>query len=120
MIQGEFDEIGQLFFEIELVAGNNEIFPINALLDTGSTEWLAIDKQDLEALEWEQIGTRQVVTARGITTFENYAAKVIIDGEEFIVPAVAGADFRETIIGVPWLRRKRLVVDFPTGELTLG
>ncbi|WP_017721404.1 hypothetical protein [Kamptonema formosum] len=51
MIQGEFDERGQLFCEIGLIAASGEIFPVSALLDTGSTEWLAINDQDLEALE---------------------------------------------------------------------
>lgn len=31
MIQGEFDEAGQLFFEIGLIAANGEIFPVMAL-----------------------------------------------------------------------------------------
>ncbi len=51
MIQGEFDEIGQLFFEIELIAGS---------------------------------------------------------------------EFREIILGLPWLRTRRLLVDFPAGVLALG
>lgn len=55
MIQGEFDEIGQLFFEIELIADNGEIFSVNALLDTGSTERLAIHFQDLQGLEWQRL-----------------------------------------------------------------
>lgn len=38
MIRGEFDELGQLFFEVELIATNGEKFAVNALLDTGSTE----------------------------------------------------------------------------------
>jgi hypothetical protein len=46
--------------------------------------------------------------------------KVIIDTEEFNVPVVAGSEFRETIIGLPWLINRRLVVDFPAGVLTLG
>jgi hypothetical protein len=43
MIQGEFDEIGQLFFKIELIAATGEVLPVMALLYTGSTEWLAIN-----------------------------------------------------------------------------
>ncbi|MBD2409711.1 aspartyl protease [Nostoc calcicola FACHB-389] len=120
MIQGEFDEIGQLFFEIELVAGNGETLPVTALLDTGSTEWLAINNQDLEVLEWLNVGTRDVVTGKGEVTFNIYLGKVVLDAQEFTVQAVAGSEFREIILGLPWLRTRRLVVDFPAGVLTLG
>lgn len=50
MIRGEFDEVGQLFFEIDLITTDGEILPTTALLDTGSTEWLAINNQDSELL----------------------------------------------------------------------
>jgi predicted aspartyl protease len=120
MIQGEFDDIGQLFFEIELIAANGEPFYVNALLDTGSTEWLAINVQDLQGLEWQVIDRLDIFTAMGETTLETYLGKVIIDTEEFNVPVVAGSEFRETIIGLPWLINRRLVVDFPAGVLTLG
>jgi predicted aspartyl protease len=120
MIQGEFDEKGQLFFEIGLIAASGEIFPVSALLDTGSTEWLAINDQDLEALEWPLYGRREVVTAMGETTLNTYLGKVVLDEQEFTIPVVAGPAFREILMGVPWLRVKRLLADLPAGVLTLG
>jgi predicted aspartyl protease len=51
MMNGRFGDNKELFFEIELVAANNEKFYVEALLDTGFTDgWLAIEAQDLEAL----------------------------------------------------------------------
>ncbi|MEP0799422.1 aspartyl protease [Funiculus sociatus] len=120
MIQGEFDEIGQLFFEIDLIAANGENFPTIALLDTGCTEWLAINNQDLQGLGWRRIETRDVQTAMGETTLDTYLGKVVLDGEEFTIEVVAGAAFRETLMGAPWLRQRRLVADFPAGLLTIG
>ncbi len=120
MIQGEFDELGQLFFEIELIAANGEKFLVNALLDTGSTEWLAINEQDLQGLEWQRIDRLNILTAMGETRLETFLGKVVIDNQEFTIPVVAGSEFRETIIGIPWLRTRRLVVDFPGEVLTLG
>lgn len=120
MIQGEFDEIGQLFFELELIAANGEIFYTTALLDTGSTEQLVINTQDLQGLRWRRIGKRRVQTAMGETLLNLYVGKVVLDGDELTVEAVAGTEIRETIIGVPWLRIKRLEVDFAAGILTLG
>lgn len=50
MIQGRFGEIGELFFDINLIAKNEEILPVEALLDTGfTTGWLALDILDAEA-----------------------------------------------------------------------
>lgn len=120
MIQGEFDEIGQLFFDIELIAADGDKLPVTALLDTGSTEWLAINNQDLEAFEWLNVGTRDVVTGKGEITFNTYLGKVILDAQEFTIEVVAGSEFREIILGLPWLRTRRLLVDFPAGVLTLG
>ena len=44
MISGWFGENGELFFEIELIASNGEIFPVEVMLDTGFTAgYLAIN-----------------------------------------------------------------------------
>ena len=43
MIQGEFNERGELFFEIGLMSSDGEIISVMALLDTGFTGWLAIE-----------------------------------------------------------------------------
>ncbi len=37
MIPGRFGEIGELCFELDLIATNEEILPVEALLDTGFT-----------------------------------------------------------------------------------
>lgn len=67
MISGEFGSNGEIFFEIELIASNAEIFPVEVMLDTGfTTGWLALNAQDIEALEWEIIEPGRVMqTARG-------------------------------------------------------
>ena len=119
MIEGWFDDEGQLRFEIDLVAANGLPLPVDALLDTGSTEWLVINNQDLESLGWRFVGRRTVRTAQGETTLNVYAGKVILDGQDFDIPVVAISAIEEYLLGVPWLRTKRLIVDFPVGLLTL-
>ncbi|MHC5832858.1 MAG: aspartyl protease, partial [Nostoc sp.] len=52
MIQGKFGENGQLFFEIELITYNGLNLPVDTMLDTGFTGFMAINKQDLESLDW--------------------------------------------------------------------
>lgn len=92
------------------------------LLDTGfTTGWLAIDIQDIETLGWSLIEPKQVMqTARGEEFFAIYAGKVILDGQMFTVPVVAGIAMPENLLGLQWLKTRRLVVDFPSGLLTLG
>ena len=51
MIPGNFGEIGELIFEIDLIADDRERLPIEVLLDTGfTTGWLALDTQDVQSL----------------------------------------------------------------------
>ncbi len=53
MIVGRFGEVGELIFEIDLIALDGESFPIDVLLDTGfTTGFLALDTQDAESLGW--------------------------------------------------------------------
>lgn len=121
MISGRFGENGELFFEIELIASNGEVFPVEVLLDTGfTTGFLAINSQDLDALDWSLIAPQiEMQTARGEGFFDIYEAWVIIDGQESIVPVHVGEDIREILIGSQWLDRMQLVVNKPMEILTL-
>mgnify|MGYP001048055116 CR=1 FL=1 len=48
MISGRFGEVDELIFEIDLIAGNGEVLPVEVMLDTGFTAgYLAIDEQDV-------------------------------------------------------------------------
>jgi predicted aspartyl protease len=121
MMNGRFGDNKELFFEIQLVATNNEQFYVEALLDTGFTDgWLAIETQDLDALEWSLIALQvELMTAKGSARFDIYEGKIIIDDVEVIVPVHVGDNLPETIIGSFWLDIMRLVVDKPNGILTL-
>ncbi len=120
MIEGWFDEEGQLRFEIDLVAADGLSLPVDVLLDTGATEWLVINDQDLESLGWQFVGRRTVRTAQGETTLNVYGGKVILDGQEFEIPVVATQAIDDYLFGLRWLRTRRLVADLPAGVLTLG
>jgi len=66
MIAGTFGENGQLFFEIELIATHCESFPVEVLFDTGfTTGWLAINSQDLQALQWSLIAPQVEMQTAG-------------------------------------------------------
>jgi len=119
MIEGNFGSDGELFFDIELIAAQGLELPVIAMLDTGFTELLAVNSQDLEALGWRYLRERQLQTAQGITVFRIYLGKVRLDGQEFEIPVYAGNDITEVLLGSQWLKTMRLVADMPSGILTL-
>lgn len=122
MINGWFGEIGELFFEIDLVAADGEIIPIEVLLDTGfTTGWLALETQDALSLGWVMIESERVMqTARGEEYFDIYEGRVVVDGEEYVIPVLAGSGIPESILGLQWLKMLPLAVNFGAGVLTLG
>ncbi len=121
MISGIFGEEGELIFEIELIATNGEIIPIDAILDTGfTTGYLAIPTQDIEALGWKKIRSDIMLsTAQGMAYFDIYEGRIIIDQQEFTIPVHAGDNLPEILIGGFWLDVVRIVIDKPVGILTM-
>jgi predicted aspartyl protease len=73
-----------------------------------SFDWLLIDND------------YPMKTAQGETDFNVYLGSVQIDGQQFNIPVVGGDGIPEILIGMEWLKTKRLVVDLVAGVLTLG
>lgn len=121
MIVGRFGETGELFFDIELIAATDDCFAVEALLDTGfTTGWLAINSQDIDALEWSLISSEiEMKTARGDELFDIYEGKVIIDRQEFTIPVHVGEGLPDILIGSQWLDSMELIVKKRKGILTL-
>ena len=120
MIQGTFGDDGELFFEIELITNQGLALPIDALLDTGFSEWLVINKQDLAGLGFTYVHKRVMQMAQGESSFDIYVGKVQIDQQEFEIPICVGEEVTEILLGRQWLKTRRLVVDMSKGILTLG
>jgi len=120
MIQGTFSNGNELFFSIELITSEGLGLEVDALLDTGFSDWLAIDEQDLNGFGWLYMGDQRMLTARGNAEFNIYQGKVRIDEQEFDIPVHVGKEVPEILIGRGWLETRRLVVDIPSGILTLG
>lgn len=121
MIQEEFNRRGELLFEIGLMSADGAILPVMALLDTGFTGWLAINSQDADSLGWRSnTESQNMQTASGEVRFSLYAGMVVIEEEEFTIEVLGGNELGNVLLGVFWLRTKRLVVDFSLRILTLG
>lgn len=118
---GSFGDNGELWFEIQLLAANGDVFSVEALFDTGFTAgWLAINTQDLEALEWLSIAAQiSMRTARGEGQFNLYEGRVMIDATEFVIPVHVGDDIPDTLMGSAWLDIIQLIVNKPQGIFTL-
>ncbi len=120
MIHGTFGERGELFFEINLITAAQLNLPVDVLLDTGFTEFMAINKQDLDGLDWTYVNTETLQTAQGESLFERYAGKVLINGQEYEIPVFAGDEITEILLGSQWLKILPLVVNYQAGLLSLG
>ena len=120
MITGEFNHKGELVFEIALIAADETDWPVQAILDTGFSDWLLINNEDAEDLEWlKELEPRKANTAAGTVFFTVYEGIILIDGEEFIVPVLGGDEVKKILLGVRWLKFKRLIADYSAGVLTL-
>ncbi|MEG3924642.1 aspartyl protease [Microcoleus sp. D3_18a_C4] len=119
MIEGSFGDNDELFFEVELIANNGLELPVDALLDTGFSGWLAMDEQDFEGLDWTYIRRQEMQTAKGEFDFDIYAGKIRIDNQEFDLPVHVGDGVPEVLIGRQLLKNRRLIVDISAGVLTL-
>jgi predicted aspartyl protease len=120
MIRGKFDEVGRILFEIELVASNASKLLVEAMLDTGFTGFLAINKQDIDGFGWVFNGNELMITPQGQVRLEKYLGKVVLDGQEYELPVYAGDNITEILLGSLWLKILPLTINYQAGILTLG
>ena len=94
-MQGFFGQRGELYFEIDLIAVDGSVITVNALIDTGFTDWLAMNSQDAEDLGWSILGKREMLTARGDALFNLYEGTVVWEGQERLpnIESSSSADF---------------------------
>ena len=111
MIEGRFGDKGQIYLDIDLIDGDIS-FPVETILDTGFTEYLAMNKQDVQTLDWSFLNQDKLRTAQGETEFDVYIGKVIIDGQEWEVPVFAGDEIQEILLGSRWLKLFILLANY--------
>ncbi|PHJ68001.1 aspartyl protease [Nostoc linckia z18] len=119
MIEGRFGENGQIYFEIDLIGKDGISFPVETMLDTGFTEFLAMNKQDVQSLEWDFLNQDKLRTAQGETEFDVYSGRIIIDNQEWEIPVFAGDEIQEILLGSQWLKLLILVANYNQNLATL-
>jgi predicted aspartyl protease len=120
MIQRNFGTQGEIFFPIELVTGDGLMLQVDAMLDTGFTEYLAINKQDAQDLYWVYFDQEELLTAQGIANFDIYIGNVLIDGQVFELFIFAGENIKEILLGSKWLKQFDLISQYRQNHLTLN
>lgn len=120
MIDGKFGNDDELFFEIELITADGLNLPVDTLLDTGFSGWLAFDKQDLDGLGWSYLQEETMKTAKGDQTFELYLGIVKFEQQQLTIPVHVGNGLSEFLLGRKWLKNRRLVVEKEANLLQLG
>jgi predicted aspartyl protease len=120
MKRGYFNNRGELFFEMDFIAVDGSIVVADALLDTGFTDWNAQNTQDIEDLGWPFIDRQEKQTASGFVSFNLYVGTIFFDGQEFTIEVIGGEDFTHVLMGLQWLKHRRLIVDRKIDQLTLA
>lgn len=119
MIERRFGKNGQIYFEIDLINNDGLNLSVEALFDTGFTELTAMNRQDVESLDWHFLNQDKLKTAQGEATFDIYLGKVIIDRQEFNIPVFAGEEIQEILLGSQWLKQFILMANYQRGRVTL-
>ncbi len=119
MIRGRFEEKGQIYFNLNLIDRDGLSLSVEAMLDTGFTELVAMNKQDVESLDWEFLRQNKLKTAQGESFFDVYLGRVVIDEREFEVTVFAGDEIREILLGSQWLKIFKLTADYSENIVTL-
>ena len=104
---------------MNLKANDGLMVTVDAMLDTGFTDWLAMNLQDIKSLGWPYLKTQEKRTASGLVKFNLYAGTVFFDNQEITIPVIGGKDFTSILMGLQWLNNRRLVVDRKMDLLTL-
>ncbi|MBN4002960.1 aspartyl protease [Nostoc sp. LPT] len=92
MIEGKFGDSGQLFFEIDLITSDGLNLPVDAMLDTGFTGFLA---NMIQGKFWEK-------------------------GQLFFEIELITDEITEVFLGSEWLKILPLMVNYQAGILSFG
>ena len=119
MITGKIRDERVAIIEVEVI-GLNQRAKIDAILDTGFTDYLTLPELLIDYLKLPRIGTRRAIIAHGGAVLLNlYLAKVIWHGKERDIE-VLQTD-KQPLVGMSLLRGSRVTLDVVTnGDVTIA
>ena len=118
MVRGKVNAHGEPVVPIMLyLKGTPQEFP--AVIDTGFNGYLSVPRPIIAKAGWEFLGFEDYELASGQILRERvYWGSALFDRGQIEVYVVA-TDSTDLLIGTALLQRKRLVIDFRTGEVHL-
>lgn len=119
MITGKIRDERVAIIEVEVI-GLNQRAKIDAILDTGFTDYLTLPEFLIDYLKLPRIGIRRAIIAHGGAVLLNlYLAKVIWHGKERDIE-VLQTD-KQPLVGMSLLRGSRVTLDVVTnGDVTIA
>ena len=119
MITGKIRDERVAIIEVEVI-GLNQRAKIDAILDTGFTDYLTLPEFLIDYLKLPRIGTRRAIIAHGGAVLLNlYLAKVIWHGKERDIE-VLQTD-KQPLVGMSLLRGSRVTLDvIANGDVTIA
>jgi len=119
MINGHVNEALEAVVVFEVIGADGERSAINAIIDTGFSEYVTLPLNIIQSCGFEWLETSKCQLADGsIVLIDVFEAGVIWNGAERKLP-VHGAE-GGPLIGNSLLRGSRLMIDFePLGNLTI-
>ncbi len=111
MIVGSVDERRNLLIPLTVKGFNSEELVVQAILDTGFSDWLSLTNKQIEALGLLPSGVAESELADGsIVPVTLYTAIVVWEGIERLIEVVGGDV--DPLMGVKLLDGYRLTADF--------
>jgi len=118
MLKGRVNRYGEPVISIQLIL-RNRLANLTAVIDTGFNGYLNVPRRLLRQSKLLAIGTEKFEIATGaLVEQEIYLGQVIFDGQRSPVYTVA-TEAQDILIGTKVLRRKTLVVNFRTKQVTV-
>lgn len=113
MIVGEVTPNREVVIRLELRGTSGVCVPVQAVLDTGFTEYLALPAAIVRQLGWPKIYTdRMMLADRSIVVFDVFDGVIDWHGQDRAIEVHAGGD---VLIGMSLLYGSRLTVDVVDG-----
>ena len=118
MLKGRVNRYGEPVISIQLIL-RNRLANLTAVIDTGFNGYLNVPRRLLRQSKLLANGTEKFEIATGaLVEQEIYLGQVIFDGQRSPVYTVA-TEAQDILIGTKVLRRKTLVVNFRTKQVTV-
>jgi clan AA aspartic protease len=114
MMEGHVDPALRALISIDAVKSDDSTEPLTAIIDTGFNGELTLSREQIQELDFPQIGTRDIDLGDDSTaTTEVHLGVVLWDGEPRPVMVLRAGD--TPLVGMELMEQHRLTIDVHRG-----